>query len=506
MKETVPLNNSDSSLISWVSDVSDYEIRCLVQHVKNPTNDQDSFNLYILSMFSPVLFYETYSINVLSQTEKPLQAGESFKLLGVKFFSKQRQDKTVTTKFLLTYVRSTPNTPPAFVNQLKSVVVTFVKTDESFVSLSADAAHIVGPQIVMNGNADKEFNANKFTIATATSGESTATQTLFVIYYYSQLGDNCQASVMSYDNNQLSLLKALQSGPSRVGCKVGLKSFTYDASTIMLFELNTLAAITIDSKSGDLTVKSQKSFNLMYDDILSSANIGAVFVGNDGDKTTARSTQFIALFSNLDSHFTKISQITWNGNEFSTYRLIPLRSKLPALTASFINNYTAQLVYEDAGIYRTVMVAFTTEVEKDYTMATAFEGVHFSIGVLSPSAWSIASPNYCPLKSCIQILQSPSSLNFNSILFETPTNCFGLIGIATQDGKAGEQVNVVTSGTTPVGTFKNNVKFVSGKNYYAMDLGDSSRLTISPPFETRGLLVGKAINQNQILVDLLQEP
>ena len=506
-----PLNGTDPmvSLVSWVSDVSDYENHCLVQHVRNSATSQHSFNFYITALFSPILYYGIFSVDVLSQIERPLQAGESYKLLAVKLFSKQQEDKYVTTKFLLSYVRSTPSNGNSFVNHLKSVVVTFVKElswdKEDMISLSVDAAHVVGPQITENGSASQEFSADKFTIAVANSGVSTATQTLFVLYYYSALSDKCKASVMSYNNNQLSLLNALQDGKS-IGCKVGLTGFNYDANTILLFELKSVGAFTIDDKSGALTLKSfTQVYAHKFDGILSCANPGAIFIGNDYEKVKDRSTQFIAIYSNQDSFFTEISQIKYDGNMFHTFRSIPLGRPMPNIRATFFSGNTAQLTYEDGDMYRTVMVAFTSEVENDYSIATAIEGIHFSVGFLTPSAWSLISPSYCPDKTCTHMLQNPKGMDFNLILFETPTNAFGLIGVSTADAKVGDSVRVVTDGVTPVGTFKDGVKFIPGKNYYALDGAETSRLTVSVPFETQGLLVGRAITQNQILINLFQE-
>ncbi|KAG2393923.1 hypothetical protein C9374_003687 [Naegleria lovaniensis] len=83
------------------------------------------------------------------------------------------------------------------------------------------------------------------------------------------------------------------------------------------------------------------------------------------------------------------------GNEFSTHRLIPLRNAMKNPRISFIDDKFCQITYEDSArnVYRTVMVAFTSE--SDYTISTAVEGIHFAIGPLSPSSWNVMTPNNC---------------------------------------------------------------------------------------------------------------
>ncbi|KAG2393924.1 hypothetical protein C9374_003688 [Naegleria lovaniensis] len=235
--ESPKLNDTFTLLVSYVSDLSDYSTLCLVQHVRNPTTKQDAFIFYGLVMYSPVLYFTTHSFDVLNAIENPANDGSSYLLLGVKLFYKQTNGAKVNAKFLLTYVRSTPNTPPAFVNHLKSVVVNLVVDGMTLVELSVNANNVVGPQLVQNGNSAQNFYANQFTIAMANSGRASE-KTLFALYFNSILNDKCQFITMSYDNSTetLSLLTALTDGPTGIGCSVGLTSFTNDASTVLLFE------------------------------------------------------------------------------------------------------------------------------------------------------------------------------------------------------------------------------------------------------------------------------
>ncbi|KAF0982574.1 hypothetical protein FDP41_011504 [Naegleria fowleri] len=334
-------------------------------------------------IYQSVLFFTTHSFDVLNEIEKSTKVvnGTSFMLMGVKLFQKQRQGDQVTAKFLLTYIRSTPNTPP-----------------------------VVDPPHYWRGNAAQNYNANQFTIALANSGLKSSPQSLFVLYMNS--AQKCCFSVVSYDNStdRLSILNAFTEGPSGVDCKVGLTSFTYDASTVLLFELNSLAALKIDSKTGELSVKTKSTQNLIYRDILSSANPGAVFVGNDLDNDEERSTQFFALYTNKDSGYASLSKISWNGNDFDTFRLIPLRKVMKNPRLSFIETNKAQIFYEDStrNMYRTAILTFTSEAEDTYTISTVVEGIHFALGTLSPSAWNVIVPNNCLMMSCIPLLQSPT--------------------------------------------------------------------------------------------------
>ncbi|KAL9647620.1 hypothetical protein ABK040_006976 [Willaertia magna] len=497
-------NDNKHKVLDTVQDLSNYKVKAYVQHLSSNQPTQ-RLVFYTVMSLDPVLAYTAYPLELTVEPfEPPLQANEYYQLLQVKLFSHATNGNIFTAQFVVSYARmSDGGKDYSSVIATRNAIVTFSFDTSKTQVVNYVRSESVGPQYGTPVNADlSQFIIEKDKVALGYTKINAAGTDFSFAIVYQRIGQ-CFVDTFTFVNSKLGSLKSQN---NILTCAKGLKSFYFDDNTFLLMDMNKLMSVTIDSTNGNVVQKVVERVTLEYNSILLSVNSKVMYIGRQQslkDKNQQKH-EYVGVYYNTDTSFASVMKITFDGTKFTTNRIVPLKKPMKNLQISMLDNNQYQLTYERESLLKTRIMTFNDETPSDFTYYSPSLGVEFTVGTISPQSANLIVSDFCDLlqDNCLNLIQRKDNTVFDIADFDIPANSFPILGIALNNTKSGEEVEIAFSGIIDG---YSNLK--SGMKYYASSYYNSKTNILEGGLSVSGTfgdheedLVGLAISETQILL------